>query len=181
MTNQPIVLAVATYTARADADHDFDSARLVGKEGRLNHVGAAVVEKGADGKLEIRRHDSTAKHLAYPNALLDGAITAIAPPLGIALLAPVLPTREAWAAAGAIVGHFWHHIPRDILRRLSDMLESGQAALVVVSVNQTVEEMVELLTHSTHKIATACCRPDLAADLVATSAATQPLPELRRI
>ena len=59
MTNQPVVLAVATYAARADADHDFDSARLVGQEGRLDHVGAAVVEKGADGKLEIRRHDSS--------------------------------------------------------------------------------------------------------------------------
>ena len=71
MTNQPVVLAVATYAARADADHDFDSARRVGQEGRLDHVGAAVVEKGADGKLEIRRHDSTAEHLAYPGALLD--------------------------------------------------------------------------------------------------------------
>ena len=25
--------------------------------------------------------------------------------------------RDAWAAVGAIVGHFWHHIPRDSLRR----------------------------------------------------------------
>ena len=99
MTNQSVVLAVATYTARADADHDFDSARLVGQKGRLDHVGAAVVEKGADGKLEIRRHDSTAEHLVFPDALLDGAITVIAPPLGIALLAPVLPTREAWASS----------------------------------------------------------------------------------
>ena len=178
MTDQPVVLAVATYAARADADHDFDSARLVGQEGRLDQLGAAVVEKGADGKLEIRRHDSTAEHLAYPSALLDGAITVIAPPLGIALLAPVLPTREAWAAVGAIVGHFWHHIPRDSLRRLSDMLESGQAALVVVAVNQTVEEIAGLLTHSTHKIVTDCCRADFNADLAAT---TQPLPERQRI
>jgi uncharacterized membrane protein len=181
MTNQPVVLAVATYAARADADHDFDSARLVGQEGRLDHVGAAVVEKGADGKLEIRRHDSTAEHLAYPGALLDGAITVIAPPLGIALLAPVLPTREAWAGVGAIVGHLWHHIPRDTLRRLSDLLESGQAALVIVAVNHTAEEIARLLTHSSHKIVTNCSRADLEADLTATSAATQPLPEIRRI
>ena len=137
MTDQPVVLAVATYAATADADHDFDSACLVGREGRLEHVAAAVLEKGADGRLEIRRHDSTAEHLAFPGALLGGAITVIAPPLGIAFLAPVLPTRAAWAAVGAIVAQFWHHIPRDTLRRLSDLLESGQAALVVVAVNHT--------------------------------------------
>lgn len=181
MTNQPVVLAVATYAARADADHDFDSARQVGQEGKLDHLGAAVVEKGADGKLEIRRHDSTSEHLVYPGALLDSAMTVIAPPLGITLLAPVLPTRQAWAGVGAIVGHFWHHIPRDILRRLSDLLESGQAAVVVVAVNKTVEEIAELLTHSTQKIVTDCFQADLEADLAATSAATQPLPKLRRI
>ena len=181
MSDQPVVLAVATYTARADADHDFDSARLCGTEGKARSFGAAVVEKGADGRLEIRRHDSTAENLAFPGALLDGAITVIAPPLGIALLAPVLPTREAWARVGAIVGHFWHHFPRDTLRRLSDLLESGQAALVVVAVNHTGEEIAALLTHSTDKIVTDCPRADFEADLAATSAATQPLPEPRHI
>jgi len=177
MTNQPVVLAVATYAARAHADHGFDSAMLVGQEGMAGHVGAAVVEKGADGKLEIRRHDSTAGHLAFPCALLDGAITAIAPPVGIALLAPVLPTREAWAGVGAIVGHFWHHIPRNTLRRLSDLLESGQAALVVVAVGHTAEEIAAFLTHSTDKVVTDYA--DCDGDLAATSTAKPPADHLR--
>jgi hypothetical protein len=82
MTNQPVVLAVATYAARADADHDFDSARLVGQGGRLDHVGAAVVEKGADGSL--RSGATTARPSISPmvtaehgnlssSARLDGA------------------------------------------------------------------------------------------------------------
>jgi len=181
MSDKTVILAVATYSARADADHDFDSAWLAGQNERLDHVGAAVLEKGADGKLEIRRHDSTAAHLVFPGALLDGAITVIAPPLGIALLAPVVPTRQAWAGVGAIVDEFWHHIPRNTLRRLSDLLESGQAALVVVAVGHTAEEIAALLTHSTDKIITDCSRADLEADLAATQAAAQPLLEPRRI
>ena len=58
------------------------------------------------------------------------------------------------------------------------MLESGQAALVVVAVNQTIQEIAGLLTHSTHKIVTDCCRADFNADLAAT---TQPPPERQRI
>jgi uncharacterized membrane protein len=188
MTNQPVVLAVATYAATADADHDFDSACRVGREGKLERVAAAVLEKGADGRLEIRHYDSTAEHLAFPGALLGGAITVIAPPLGIAFLAPVLPTRAAWAAVGAIVAHFWHHIPRDTLRRLSDLLESGQAALVVVAVNHTGDQVAALLTQPTDKIVNDCTRADVEADLAAdlaaalaaSSAAAQPLPEPHR-
>jgi hypothetical protein len=179
MSDQSVILAVATYTARAHADHDFDSARLVGQKGSLDHLGAAVVEKGADGRREIRRDDSSAEYLVFPGALLDGAITVIAPPLGITLLAPVLPTREAWARVGAIVGQFWHHFPRDTLRRLSDLLESGQLALVIVAVNHTGQEIAALLTHSTDTIITDCPRADFEAGLTATSAATPPLPESR--
>ena len=178
MSDQSVVLAVATYTARADADHDFDSARLVGQEGRLDHLRCSGGREGRGRELEIRRHDSTAEHLVFPGALLDGAITVIAPPLGIALLAPVLPTREAWARVGAIVGQFWHHFPRDTLRRLSDLLESGQVALVVVAVNHTGEEIAALLTHSTDTIVTDCPRADFEAGLAAT---TQPPPERQRI
>ena len=181
MTDRPVVLAVATYAARADADHDFDSACRAGQEGKLDHVAAAVLEKGADGKLEIRRHDSTAEHLAFPGALLGGAITLIAPPLGIAFLAPVLPTRTAWAGVGVIVGHFWHHVPRATLRRLSDLLESGQAALIIVAVNHTGAEVAALLGHPSDKIVADCTQADFDADLAATSAETQSLPEPRRI
>ncbi len=173
MTNQPIVLAVATYSARADAEHDFDSAWLVGQDGKLDQVAAAVLEKGADGRLEIRRHDSAADHLAFPGALLAGAIAVIAPPLGIAFLASVMPSRAAWVATGMIASHFWYHVPRDTLRRLSDLLESGQAALLVVAANHTGAEVAALLAHPTDKIVTQCAQADsFEAELSATSGIT---------
>jgi uncharacterized membrane protein len=179
MTRHPIVLAVASYSARRDAEHDFDSARLVRQEGKLDQVAAAVLEKGADGRLEIRRHDSTAEHLAVPGALLGAAISVIAPPLGIAFLAAVLPTMAAWAAVGVIAGHFWHHIPKDTLRRLSDLLESGQAALLIVAVNHTGGEVASLLTRPTDEIVNQSILADLDEDLSATSGASQPRPEPR--
>ena len=167
MSDESVVLAVATYPARADADHDFDAVRPTGQERKLDRVAAAVLEKGADGKLEVRRHDSTAEHPAYGDVLLCGALTVLAAPLGIALLAAVLPARTAWTGVSAIVDHFWHHIPRDTLRRMNDLLESGQAALLVVAVNHTSDEVAALLTHPTDKIVTGCTA-DFAADFAST-------------
>ena len=164
MTDQPIVLAVATYPARADADHDFDSVWRAGQEGKLEHFAAAVLEKGNDGVLEIRRH-AGADQLSFPGALLGGAITVIAAPLGIAFLAPIVPTGAAWTGVSAIAGHFWHYVPRNTLHRMSDLVESGQAGLVVVAVNRTGDEVAALLlSHPTDKIVTDCTWADFAAD-----------------
>jgi hypothetical protein len=174
MSDQPIVLAVATYPARADADHDFGAVLGGGQDGRLDHLAAAVLEKGADGKLEVRRHGSTAEHPAYGAVLLGGAITVIAAPPGIAFLALVVPTRAAWAGVAAIVGHFWHYIPRDTLRRMSDLLESGQAALIVVAVNHVGVEVAALLSRPTNTIITDCTRADLEANLAAPTDPTRP-------
>jgi Protein of unknown function (DUF1269) len=175
MSDEPVVLAVATYPARADADHDFGAVLGGGQGGRLDRVAAAILEKGADGKLEVRRHGCTPEHPAYCDVLLGGALMVIAAPLGIAFLTPVVPTGAAWAGVGAIVDHFWHYIPRDALRRMSDLLESGQAALVVVAVNHLGVEVAALLSQSTNKISTDCIRADLEATLAATREPKQPL------
>jgi hypothetical protein len=163
MTDQPVVVAVATYPARVDADHDFDSVCRAGQDGKLDHFAAAVLEKGRNGELEIRRH-AGADQLSFPGALLGGAITVIAAPLGIAFLAPVMPTGAAWTGVSAIVGHFWHYIPRNTLHRMSILVESGQARLVVVAVNRTGEEVAALLSRPADKIVTDCTWADFSAD-----------------
>jgi uncharacterized membrane protein len=89
---------------RTGAEQDFYAAWGVKHEGELDHVAAAVLEKDADGKLKMDRHDSTAKHLAWGGALLGGALVVLAPPLGAAALV------GTGAGAGGIVGHFWHNI-----------------------------------------------------------------------
>jgi uncharacterized membrane protein len=164
MSDQPVVLAVATYRSRAAAESDFDAVWGVKQERGLDQVAAAVLEKGANGELEMRRHDSTAKHLAWGGALLGGAITVVAAPLGIIVLAPVVASGAEWAGVGAIVGHFWHNIPRDDLRKMSDLLEDGQAALVVVAVGHAGKDITALLVHAAGTIVTATTRADFEAD-----------------
>jgi uncharacterized membrane protein len=154
VSDQPVVLAVATYPYKDGAEQDFHAVWGVKHEGELDHVAAAVLEKDADGKLKMDRHDSTAKHLAWGGALLGGALVVLAPPLGAAALV------GTGAGAGGIVGHFWHNIPKDDLRRMGDLLEAGQAALVVVAVDHTGEDIGALLTNATSKIVLDTTRAD---------------------
>jgi uncharacterized membrane protein len=164
MSEKQVVLAVATYPSKDAAQMDFDAVWGVKHEGDLDHVAAAMLEKRADGKLEMQRHDSTAKHLAWGGALLGGALAVVSAPLGIVYLGSVAATGGAWAGAGAIIGHFWHNIPKEDLRRMTDLLEAGEAGLVVVAVDHKGEDIEGLLNNATEKYVTDSSRADFEAD-----------------
>ena len=43
----------------------FDLVLAAYHEGTLDHTAVAVLTKDADGKLQVERHDTTAKHVAW--------------------------------------------------------------------------------------------------------------------
>ena len=73
MSDKPITVAVATYLNIEAAHQDYDASARMKHEGQLDHVAIAVVMKDEDGELQIDRHDSTAKHLAWGGGVLGAA------------------------------------------------------------------------------------------------------------
>ena len=160
MSDHTIVLAVASYRSKAAAERDFDAIQT--KERQLDYA-AAVLEKGADGAITLDRHHAAAD-LASGDPFLGAALTVIAAPVGILLLAPALATPATWAGAAALVAHFWHDIPKDELVRMSNLLEAGQAALVIVAVDDSTEDVRSLLSNATTTLLTAPTVADFAAE-----------------
>lgn len=161
MADKPMIVSVSTYPNTTDAQSDFDSVMSMHKEGELGHVAAAILTKDAQGKLKIHRHDTTAKHLAWGGALVGGLVGVLYPPLGVALLsgsfaggmvAAGAVDAAVLAGAGGVVGHYWHNIPKNDLREMSDLLESGQAALVVVAVDKQEAEIERAINRTDKKI-----------------------------
>jgi uncharacterized membrane protein len=129
--NTPMALVAARYAERANAVQDFKEIWSAKREGELDHIAAAVLTKNTDGELQVERHDSTAKHLAWGGALLGSVLVVVAPPAGLSAL----------ALTGGLAGHFWHSIPKDQVQQASDLLESGQSGLIIVAVNRTASEI----------------------------------------
>jgi hypothetical protein len=65
-------------------------------------------------------------------------------PVGIAAVGAV-------AGTGGIVGHFWHTIPKEKLGEVSELIHSGEAALVVVAVNHNGTDITPLLENAKGK------------------------------
>ena len=89
----------------------------------------------------------------------------LAAPVGIAFLVPVAATGSAWAGVAALVGHIWHDIPKGELRRMSDLLEAGQAALVAVAVDRAADDVRAALTGATIAVVTDGVTADLEAEV----------------
>ena len=160
MSDRAVVIAVASYPSRAIAERDLEALCGARAEGRRATVAAAIVEKGADGLLTID-HQQTAEPFAYGAIALGAALIVLAAPLGVFFLVPVLATKTAWAGVGAIVDHFWNNVPKAELRRMSDLLESTQAVLVVVALDHDHDEIKPLLARSSTTILSEVSASDL--------------------
>jgi uncharacterized membrane protein len=146
-----ITLAAARYPDRSLAVEDFDRVWSARGSGEFDHTAVAVVAKGPDGKLDIDRHDSTTKHLAWAGA----GLAVVAPGVGVAV----------GAGAGAIVGHFHHNIPKDKIREARDLLVSGQAGLIVVAVNKQGTDIEPLLPNAERTSVTQTTAGNLQAEI----------------
>jgi uncharacterized membrane protein len=135
------------------AVEDFKRVWSARKEGEFDHTAVAVLTKDADGKLQMERHDSTSKHLAWAGA----ALVVLVPPVGVGVL--------AGAGAGAIVGHFWHNIPKDEVREAATLLESGESGLIIVAVNKKGTDITPLLQNAEKTKVMQTVAGDLQADI----------------
>jgi hypothetical protein len=151
MANKPATVAVATYADKANAELDYNAVLVVKSAGQLDHIAVAVVEKDADGNLQLDRHDSTAKHLAWGGGILGAAATVVFAPLGIVFLGQLVANTAVLAGAGGLVGHFWHNIPKDEVRKMSDLLEAGDVGLIIVAVNPQGTDVGALLGRAESK------------------------------
>jgi hypothetical protein len=161
MSDHTTVLAVASYRTKAAAERDFDAVGNATKARQLD-CAAAIVEKGADGTLTLDRLHHAAS-IGSGDALLGAALNVIAAPLGILLLAPAIATQASWIDVVPLVVHFWHHIPRDELFRMSNLLEAGQAAIAIVAVDPAAMDIRSLLSNATTTLVTDPAIVDLSA------------------
>ena len=57
-----------------------------------------------------------------------------------------------WAGAGGLVGHFWKNIPKEQVREMGDLLDDGDAGLVIVAVNPKEADVGALLANAVSKV-----------------------------
>jgi uncharacterized membrane protein len=147
--NTPLVIVGARYPNKEDAVKDYHIVWGSKRDREFEHISVAVLSKDATGELEVERHNSTTKTMAWSGAVLGAALVLIAPPTGVAALAA---GGGAMAGAGALVGHFWKAIDREKINQVGELLRSGEAALLIVAVNRKGSEITPLLANAENSV-----------------------------
>ncbi len=126
-----VFVYVGTYPSETQARDDYEIIKDLHSAGAVGTYDAAVVTKD-DGKVHVNKDEMATRHGAWGGAAVGAAIGILFPPA-------VLGTALAGAAVGGVGGHLWRGMSRADVRELGEVLDNGQAALVVVAESQLEE------------------------------------------
>ena len=130
-----LLVLAAAYATRTEAEADYESVKALYREIEASHdFDAAVIARGDDGKVHVvRKHEEPTRHGAAHGlgwGLAIGAASAILP--GIGLLGGLAAGGGAGAVIGAVTGHMKGGMHDADLRELGEVLQQGEAGLIVV-------------------------------------------------
>jgi uncharacterized membrane protein len=140
MSDKPMFLMAGVYASRAEAEADYDVVKALHSADEIGSYDSAIIEKERGGKVRVTKTEKPTQHGAWIG-LAAGAATAIIFPVAL----PALVTG-AGAGLGAWIGHLAHGMSREDARDLGQLLDEGQAALIVVGVDKDAERIEKALT-----------------------------------
>jgi len=131
MTDESVFLYLGVYHDKATADSDLEVVRELHAGKVIGTYDAAVATKEPDGSVQI--HRKTSRHAGWTGVAAGAVVGLLFPPA-------IIGSAIVGGAAGTVVGHFWRSLDRGDLKDLGEMLDSGEAALIVVGKDRLEEE-----------------------------------------
>jgi uncharacterized membrane protein len=125
---------IGTYPSEAAARADYDLIKDLHADGAVGTYDAAVVTKDESGKVHVNKDEMATRHGGWGGAAAGAVVGILFPPsiLGMALVG---------GAIGGVSGHLWRGLSRAEVKELGDVIDAGQAALVIVGAN-TVQDAI---------------------------------------
>jgi uncharacterized membrane protein len=122
---ESVFIYVGTYPGQAQARDDYQTVRDLHSAGAVGTYDAAVVTKDDQGKVHVNKDEMATRHGAWGGAAVGAAVGLLFPP-------SIIGTALVGAAVGGVSGHLWRGMSRADVKELGEVLDDGQAALLVV-------------------------------------------------
>jgi uncharacterized membrane protein len=145
MSDKPVFIYAATYADAAGAEEDYDALLEAHAVNLVGTYDVALVKKDADGKVHVEKHEKPTQHGAWGGIAVGAAVGVLAAPA-------VVPAALLGGIIGGLGGHFKKGIARDDAKEMGDLIEAGQAALLVIGESRVEEQLDKALTHAEKSI-----------------------------
>jgi len=130
-----VFIYIGTYPGEAAARADYDVVKELHAAGAVGTYDAAVITKDAAGKVHVNKDEMATRHGAWGGAAAGAVVGILFPPA-------IIGTALVGAAVGGIGGHLWRGMSRADVKEFGDIIDAGQAALIVVGAS-TIEDAIE--------------------------------------
>jgi uncharacterized membrane protein len=163
---EAVFIYIGTYPNEAMARGDYDVVKGLHAAGVIGTYDAAVVTKDDAGKVHVNKDELATRHGAWGGAALGAVIGLLFPPA-------ILGTALVGAAAGAVGGHLWRGMSRADVKELGEIIDQGQAALVIIGESKLEQALDKAGLKSDKHIAKKLDVSDKDIDKAVQEAATQ--------
>ena len=133
--SDPVFLFIGTYPSEASARSDYDIVKDLHSAGAVGTYDAAVVTKDDAGKVHVNKDETATRHGAWGGAAVGAVVGILFPPA-------VIGTAVVGAAVGGVGGHLWRGMSRADVKEFGELIDSGQAALVIVG-QSTLQDAID--------------------------------------
>jgi len=130
-----VFIFIGTYPDERSARYDYDLVKELHAAGAVGTYDAAVVTKDQRGKIHVNKDEMATRHGAWGGAAAGAVVGILFPP-------SIIGTALVGAAVGGVSGHLWRGMSRADVKELGEIIDEGQAALVIVG-ESTVEVALE--------------------------------------
>jgi uncharacterized membrane protein len=127
-----VFVFIGTYPDEASAQVDYSVVKDLHADGAVGSYDGAVITKDADGKVHVNKDEMATRHGGWGGAAVGAVVGILFPP-------SIIAGAAVGAAVGGVSGHLWRGMSRSDVKELGDMIDAGQAALLVVG-QSTLED-----------------------------------------
>ena len=130
-----VFIYIGTYLSEAAARADYDVVKDLHAVGAVGTYDAAVVTKDNAGKVHVNKDEMATRHGAWGGAAVGAVVGILFPP-------SIIVGAAVGAAIGGVGGHLWRGMSRADVKEFGDVIDDGQAALIVVG-ESTIQAAIE--------------------------------------
>ncbi|WP_104165146.1 DUF1269 domain-containing protein [Cryobacterium sp. N22] len=130
-----VFLFIGTYPSEEAARADYDVVKELRSAGAVGAYDAAVITKDDKGKIHVNKDETATRKGGWVGAGIGAAV-------GLIFAPAVIATAIVGAGVGAVGGHLAKGLSRSDLKELGDLIDEGEAALLVVG-ESTVEDAID--------------------------------------
>jgi uncharacterized membrane protein len=128
-------LYIGTYSSEDAARADYDIVKDLHAADVVGTYDAAVITKDSKGKVHVNKDEMATRHAGWGGAAAGAVV-------GMLFAPAVLGTALVGGAIGAAGGHIYRGISRSDVKELGDLIDSGEAALLVIGASN-LEQALE--------------------------------------